>query len=138
MDRSVLKHICKSKEEKLVLSPESTKRLEELQAKHSKLTNESNMEDAPSEKTPQKDMSAEISVSGQPVQQPANTTTISINFVSNQLAGLDTKSNKKGAMNSKEHAMGASGASTKQHTLDLSDYRVTTDKVAQMLLKVLE
>lgn len=67
LDRSVLKHICKSKEEKLVLSAASNKRLEDLQAKHSKLTNESNMEDAPSEKTPQKDMSAEISASGQPV-----------------------------------------------------------------------
>ena len=46
LDRSVLKYISKSKEEKLNLKPSSQQRLDELLLKQSKLTNESNMEDA--------------------------------------------------------------------------------------------
>ena len=46
LDRSVLNYISKSKEEKLNMKPSSQQRLDELLLKQSKLTNESNMEDA--------------------------------------------------------------------------------------------
>lgn len=52
LDRSLLKHISKSKEEKLALTPASTKRMEEILQKESVQANEANMEDAVSEKTP--------------------------------------------------------------------------------------
>ena len=69
LDRSVIKYISKSKEEKLHLTAASSQRLDELQQKQSKLANESNMEDADGENSPKKDHSADpgaVSASGQP------------------------------------------------------------------------
>lgn len=87
------------------------------------------MEDAVSEKTPMKDQSSDpnaIADQGQP------STMIAINFVQNHVAGIDTKSQKK------DRSKTSSSAATKQHLAEISDYRITTERVAQMLLKVLE
>ena len=54
------------------------------------------MEDAASEKTPNKDMSVEPGASD--VNQQPQSTMIQINFVSNQLTGIDAKSQKKNKM----------------------------------------
>ena len=55
---------------------------------------------------------------------------ISINIESNNLAGIDAKAQKKNK--AKERA------AARQNLLNINDYRITTDKVAQMLLKVLK
>ena len=56
LDRSVLKHVSKCKEEKLVLTAESRQTFDDLKQRQSKLASEANMEDADAEKTPQKDV----------------------------------------------------------------------------------
>ncbi len=87
------------------------------------------MEDAVSEKTPMKDQSADMNAAADQAQP---STMIAINFVQNQVAGIDTKSQKK------DRAKTRSSVATKQHLAEISDYRITTERVAQMLLKVLE
>lgn len=56
---------------------------------------------------------------------------IQINFASNQVAGIDAKSQKKNKMK-------GLSATARRELLNMSDYRVTTTRVAEMLLKVLE
>ena len=78
------------------------------------------------------DAETEKDVTPQKAEDEAPSTMIQINFVSNQVASIDTKSQAKSRMRSRI------SAATKQHLVDISDFRITTERVAQMLLKVLE
>ena len=127
LDRSVLKYISKCKEEKLVLTQASQARLEELQQRQSKLTNEENMEDAISDRERSRPNDHSNDASQPAASQPS--TMVQINIHQNQVAGIDTKSRQKSK---------SSSAAVKQNMSEISDFRITTDRVAQMLLRVLE